>query len=61
MHTLTELLILDVLLGLIPAFIARHKGWPFVGWWIYGTVLFVIALPHAIFFLKPHHDARGGP
>jgi hypothetical protein len=38
-----------VMLGLIPAFIASRKGHPFVFWWIYGWLLFIVALPHAIF------------
>ena len=41
--------VLAALLGLIPAYIAHRKRWPFVAWWIYGMLLFVIALPHAIF------------
>ena len=47
-----EYLLLAVLLGLIPPMIARSKGRGFVRWWLYGTVLFVVALPHAL-LLKP--------
>jgi RNA polymerase subunit RPABC4/transcription elongation factor Spt4 len=43
-----ELLIIVVLIGLIPATIAQRKGKSFVGWWIYGAALFIIALPHAL-------------
>jgi len=39
---------LAVLLGLIPALVAKHKGRSFVGWWVYGALLFVFALPHAL-------------
>jgi len=42
------LLILWILIGLIPAAIAQSKGKSFVGWWIYGCALFIIALPHAL-------------
>ena len=35
-------------LGLIPAFWARRKGRRFWLWWLYGTVLFVVAVPHLI-------------
>lgn len=42
------LLIAAVGLGLIPAFIARDKGENFAGWWLYGTFLLIIALPHSI-------------
>ncbi len=41
-------LILLMLLGLIPAFIAKSKGRDAVLWWVYGALLFVIALPHAL-------------
>jgi hypothetical protein len=30
------------LFGLIPAFIARHKGKKFIIWWIYGTLFFMV-------------------
>jgi hypothetical protein len=47
-----ELFLLAVLIGLIPAMIARNKGRSFVAWWIYGAALFIIALPHAL-IIKP--------
>ena len=34
-----------ILLGLIPAFIAHKKGMSFIGWWIFGALLFILALP----------------
>lgn len=37
-----------MLLGLIPATIARSKGHKFFAWWVYGAVLFIVALPHAL-------------
>ncbi|MBZ9741026.1 MULTISPECIES: hypothetical protein [unclassified Mesorhizobium] len=43
-----EVLIIAVLIGLIPAAIARSKGKSFVAWWIYGAALFIVALPHAL-------------
>jgi hypothetical protein len=48
---LQELLILAVIfgpLGLIPAFIAQHKGANFGQWWVYGALLFPIALIHEL-------------
>jgi hypothetical protein len=33
------------LLGFIPAVVASRKGHPFVIWWLFGTFLFVLALP----------------
>lgn len=37
-----------LLIGLIPAYIASNKGKSFIAFWIYGTLLFIIALPHAL-------------
>lgn len=43
-----EILIFAVLIGLLPAYIARKKGRSFGLWWIYGALLFIVALPHAL-------------
>ena len=37
-----------IVLGLIPAVIAKRKGYPFFGWWVGGALLFIFALPAAI-------------
>lgn len=50
-----ELLVIVVLIGLIPAVIAKGKGRSFVLWWIYGAALFIIALPHAL-IMKANND-----
>jgi hypothetical protein len=47
-----EFLLFAILIGLIPAVIARGKGRSFVAWWIYGAALFIIALPHALLMKK---------
>ena len=47
-----ELLLFAAILGLLPASIASSKGHSFGAWWIYGTLLFLIAIVHAI-VLKP--------
>jgi hypothetical protein len=52
-----ELLIVLVLIGLIPAAIAQRKGESFVVWWIYGALLFIMALPHAL-LKKPNVQAE---
>lgn len=39
--------LLAAALGLIPANIARDKGYDFGLWWLYGTMLFLIAFIHA--------------
>jgi hypothetical protein len=36
------------LLGLIPAVIAKGKGRSFAGWWLFGALLFIVALPAAL-------------
>ncbi len=51
-----EILLLPVVLGLIPAAIARRKGRSFFGFWIYGALLFIVALPHAL-LAKPNVTA----
>ncbi|MEH4798300.1 zinc ribbon domain-containing protein [Atlantibacter hermannii] len=43
-----EFIILSVLLGLIPAAIAKNKGRSFVGWWVYGAALFIVAIIHVM-------------
>ena len=50
-----EFLVIAVLIGLIPAFIAQSKGRSFVPWWIYGAAIFIVALPHAL-LLKPNQQ-----
>ena len=47
-----EFIILCVLIGLIPAAIAKSKGRNFFAWWAYGALIFIVALPHAL-LLKP--------
>lgn len=41
-------LILAILIGLIPAAIAQKKGRNFLGWWLFGALLFIVALPAAL-------------
>ncbi|WP_047130017.1 hypothetical protein [Xanthomonas arboricola] len=50
-----SLIIICCLLGIIPAAIANAKGRSFVGWWIFGALLFIVALPLAI--LAPQDNA----
>ena len=44
----TTIIIVAVLLGLIPAFIAQRKGSSFVFFWILGALFFIVALPWAL-------------
>ncbi len=50
---IVEILLVAALIGLIPAYIAQKKGRSFFPWWIYGALLFIVALPHAI-LIKPN-------
>lgn len=45
--------VVAVLLGLIPASIARGKGGGFWVFWILGSALFIVALPMAL-LMKDH-------
>lgn len=53
-----EILFLAAVLGLLPAFIASSKGRSFFGWWIYGTLLFIVAIVHAIVIKPDPEDVR---
>lgn len=56
-----EILILIGALGIIPALIAQSKGRNPIGWWIYGCLLWIVALPHSL-LISPNADgmlARG--
>jgi len=46
------IMLLPTFLGIIPAAIANNKGRSFNGWWIYGILLFIIALAHSIFIKR---------
>ena len=51
-----EILVIAVLIGLIPAAIAKGKGHSFGLWWFYGAAIFIVALPHAL-IMKPDQAA----
>jgi hypothetical protein len=42
------LLLVAIVLGLLPAGIAKSKGRDFMLWWLYGTAFFLVAVIHAI-------------
>lgn len=46
-------LVIAILLGLIPAAIAKSKGRSFGLWWLYGFLIFIVALPHAL-MIRPN-------
>jgi hypothetical protein len=55
---LIEAMQLAILLGILPAFIARNKGRNFFLWWFYGVMLFIAALPHSL-WIKPEIQKPG--
>jgi hypothetical protein len=46
-------LVIAAVIGVIPANIAKNKGYSFGTWWLYGFLLFIVALPHSL-VLKPN-------
>ncbi|MNS49202.1 hypothetical protein D3C72_818020 [compost metagenome] len=40
--------VVPVVIGLIPAYIAKQKGRNFLLWWFFGAGLFILALPAAL-------------
>lgn len=53
-----DIFVVAILLGLIPAIIAQHKGRSFIVFWIYGALVFIVALPHAL-LINPTAKALG--
>ncbi|MBS0909217.1 zinc ribbon domain-containing protein [Tatumella sp. JGM118] len=49
-----ELLLICAVIGCIPAAIASSKGRSFGLWWIYGALLFIVALIHSLCLKKDH-------
>jgi len=46
-------------MGLLPAARAHYKGRNFFAWWLYGTLIWIVAMPHAI-LLSPRSPREGG-
>ncbi len=58
--TTLDLVFLAAAIGLIPAAIAHAKGESFAAWWMFGTVLFIVALPAAL-LLEPRPEGWRDP
>jgi hypothetical protein len=52
---LVKFIFIMLVIGWIPALIAKKKGHNFFLWWVYGGALFVIALIHAL-LIKPRES-----
>ena len=48
-----DFLVIVILVGLIPAAIAKSKGRSFGLWWLYGSLIFIVALPLAL-MMRPN-------
>lgn len=53
----TGILIVAALLGCITGAIAQRKGHSFGTWWLFGALLFIVALPLAL-MAEPNEEAR---
>ena len=49
-----------IILGLIPAFIAKSKGRKFYDWWFFGAALIFIALPASMLIKPKDEDTESG-
>lgn len=52
MDDLMSTLVFMLILAIIPAVIAKHKGRNFFTWYVYGYFLWLIALVHSIVMSK---------
>ncbi len=52
MSIITASVIMAALLGVLVGLMARAKGRDFFLWWLYGTVLFAVALVH-VMLIRP--------
>lgn len=43
-----HIFVLAVIIGLLPAYLAKQKGRDFFAWWFFGALLFIIALPASL-------------
>ena len=53
---MAEMWLYAVVLGVIPGVIARSKGRDFFPWYVYGVLLFIVALVHSL-VLPPTSEA----
>lgn len=56
--TAQGLIVVALVLGLIPAFIAWSKGYSFLGWWVFGAAIWIVATPIAIFMGRNSKTVR---
>lgn len=54
------ILLLAALLGLITGAIAQKKGESFFVWWLFGALLFIVALPMALLMKEKTVERNSG-
>lgn len=54
---LLYVILIDVVLGVVPAMIADKKGYSFLLWYLFGLLLFIVALP-IILLLDPVNQKK---
>ena len=48
-----EIFIFAAILGVLVGMIAKSKGRDFFPWWLYGTLVFIVAIVHVL-LIKPN-------
>jgi uncharacterized membrane protein YfcA len=49
---------LGAVIGVLPGYIAYRKGKRFLPWWIFGALLFIVALPVSLVLKTERERAR---
>ena len=48
-----EFIIFAAILGVVVGMIAKSKGYDFFPWWLYGALIFIVAIVHVL-IIKPN-------
>ena len=51
-------IIIAAFLGIITGLIAQSKGRSFAAWWLYGTLLFIIAIVHVLVIPSKNNESK---
>ena len=57
----TEIFLTALVIGAIPGLIAQSKGRNFFTWYIYGVLIFIIALVHSLVISNSTKDLKKCP
>lgn len=53
-----EFLLIAAILGVLVGMIARSKGRSFFPWWLYGTLIFIVAIVHVLLIKEDAEHAE---